>query len=165
MQQRYTSERTCRHSFPALHRALLDLNAWRRGDTNADIGGGCYELVTERLADIGVLNIVWDPHNREDEHNAEALRLIKMGTTTATVAKVINVIMEPEIRADVIRLAARARVAYFHVYEGDGSGVGKETRDGWQENRKLLSYVSEIEPFFGHVAVTTISGVRVIEAR
>ena len=165
MQQRYTSERTCRHQFPALHRALLDLNAWRPGDTNADIGGGKYDLVTERLAEMGVTNLVWDPHNRSDEHNVEALKLIQRGTTTATIAKVLNVIVEPEIRAEVIRLATRARAAFFHVYEGDGSGVGKKTRDGWQENRKLLSYAVEIEPYFGHVAVTTISGLRVIEAR
>jgi len=123
MRQRYTSERTCRNQFPALHRALIDLNAWRPGDTNADIGGGKFDLVTDRLAELGVTNLVWDPHNRSDEHNADTLRLIKQGTTTATVAKVLNVIAEPEIRAEVIQLAARARVAFFHFYEGGTARV------------------------------------------
>jgi hypothetical protein len=163
MAQQYTSERTCRNQLPALHRALLQAGVWQSGDTNADIGGGRFDKAVEELGRHGVEN-VWDPYNRSPEHNEASLRRVVQGTTTATVAKVLNVIAEPEVRAVVIRLAAKAGRAYFHVYEGDGSGVGKKTRDGWQEHRKLASYLPEIVECFGQARVVTLDGLRVIEA-
>lgn len=164
MRQRHTSEKTCRNQLPALHRALVQAGAWRSGDTNADIGGGRFDKAVEELARHGVENIVWDPYNRSPEHNEAALRRIVRGTTTATVAKVLNVIAEPEVRAIVIRLAAKAGRTYFHVYEGDGSGTGKETRDGWQEHRKLATYLPEVARHFGRARIVSIAGLRVIEA-
>jgi hypothetical protein len=38
--------------------------------------------------------------------------------------------------------------AYFMVYEGDGSGTGRETSSGWQNNRKTADYVGEIAQYF-----------------
>ena len=163
--QRYTSQRTCRKQVPALHRALLRAGVWKAGDVNADIGGGKWELATEALDDQDVENIVYDPYNRSDEHNTEALQRISQGVKTATVANTLNAIVEPEARAGVIQLAAQAAsVAYFHIYEGNGSGVGSETRDGWQENRGLESYIPEMSPLFSRVVIRRIGGLRVIEA-
>jgi len=162
--QRLTSERTCRKQVPALLRALLRAGRWQRGDVNADIGGGKWDLGTEELAQHGVENIVYDRFNRSDEHNERALDRIFLKVNTATVANTLNVIAEPERRALLIGLAAQAPVAYFHGHEGDGSGVGRETRDGWQENRRLESYVPEVSTFFSRVVICRIAGLRVIEA-
>lgn len=163
--QRYTSARTCRSQVPALHRALLRARVWKPGDVNADIGGGRFDKTTEELRRAQVANIVYDPYNRSDEHNEQALEALRKGTTTATIANVICVIAEPEVRAEVVALAAQtAPVAFFDVYEGNGSGIGGETRDGWQENRKLDTYVDEIAPFFSQVEIRRIAGQRVIVA-
>jgi len=53
-------------------------------------------------------------------------------------ANVLNVIAEPEARAELIETAAMADgKAYFTVYEGDRSGVGRRTTKGWQNNGRL----------------------------
>ena len=138
---------------------------------NADIGGGKWDLTTEFLALHGVRNIIFDPFNRSTAWNDAALREIRELSesghlTTSTVANVLNVIREPEVRAEVIQLAALSPRAYFSVYEGDRSGVGKQTRDGWQENRRIQDYVAELEPYYGTrgISVFTVGGARFIEA-
>lgn len=166
--QQFTSAKTSRAQIPALHKALVRAKVWTPWDTNADIGGGRFELASDYLEEHGVINIVYDPFNRSAEHNEIALQALAEGTTTATVTNVLNVIAEPGNRRGVIEMAATVvapnRVAYFDVYEGDRTGVGNRTRDGWQENRKLLSYVSEIEPYFKSVTVVIVAGVRCIAA-
>lgn len=127
------------------------------GETNIDIGGGRFDLATDYLKSIGTENMVFDPYNRSAETNSATLRFLQEGNKadTATCANVLNVIREPEARANVILEAAKAikpdGAAYFMVYEGDGSGTGKETSSGWQNNRPTASYVSEIERYFGNV--------------
>ncbi len=118
---------------------------------NADIGGGKWDLTTKFLADLGVTNIIYDPFNRDPGWNEKALARIEQGCLTATVSNVLNVIVEAEVRREIIKLARHAQKAYFSVYEGDGSGVGKETRCGWQENRKLRDYLGEVRSVFSCV--------------
>lgn len=70
----------------------------------------------------------------------------------AAKANVLNVIREPDARANVILEAAKCihdgGTAYFTVYEGDSSGEGRQTSSGWQNNRKTADYVSEIGRYF-----------------
>lgn len=49
-------------------------------------------------------------------------------------------------RGDVVRLAAtKAAALLITVYEGDGSGTGRQTAaDSWQENRRTADYMDEI---------------------
>lgn len=49
-------------------------------------------------------------------------------------------------RGDVVRLAAtKAAALLITVYEGDGSGIGRQTAaDSWQENRRTADYMDEI---------------------
>lgn len=163
--QTISSARTSRSQVPALHRALLASGVWSSGDTNADIGGGKYNLGTEALARHGVENVVYDPYNRSEDWNRDAMARIARGTETATVANVLNVIREPEARSEVIRLARKtSHRVFFVVYEGDRSGAGRATRDGWQENRKLATYVSEIVKHFARVEIRSFDGLRIIEA-
>lgn len=137
--------------------ATFKLVGWRQRTLNADIGGGRYDNATEYLADLGVENVIYDPYNRTPEQNHSALTAIRGGKCdTATVNNVLNVIMEPEGRARVVAQAADVLkpngVAYFLIYEGDGSGKGKARIDSWQENRKAESYVREISVRFGKVS-------------
>lgn len=144
---------------------------WESGNVNADIGGGKHDTATDYLSEQGVENLIYDPYNRSKEHNDMVISRIRGGqANTATVSNVLNVINTPEGRANVIRSAADAvgqdGVAYFSIYVGDMSGVGRITKDtngkkSWQENRKTNTYIPEIEQYFGDV--TLRSGI--IEAR
>ena len=126
------------------------------GKTNVDIGGGRFDLATNFLKEKGVTNYIFDPFNRGEESNTATLDFVKNGgADTVTCANVPNVIAEPEARANVILEAAKAikkdGKAYFMVYEGDGSGEGKKTSAGWQNNRKTADYVGEISEYFNDV--------------
>jgi hypothetical protein len=136
---------------------------WFTGTVNLDLGGGKYDKGTEYLThlirfpglgiDKGVKNVIYDPYNRDYLFNTEGVGLIlESKADTVTCFNVLNVINDKLERFTVIHQAYMAlkpmRIAYFTVYEGDKSGVGKETRCGWQENRKLETYVSEIEKVF-----------------
>ena len=127
------------------------------GDVNIDIGGGRFDLATDYLKSIGTENMVFDPYNRSAEVNSATLRYLQDGNKadTATCANVLNVIAEPAARANVILETAKAikpdGTAYFMVYEGDGSGIGRETSAGYQNNRTTADYISEIEQYFDNV--------------
>ena len=129
----------------------------RFGEVNIDIGGGRFDLATEYLAERGTRNLVFDPYNRGEETNRATLDYLMAGNRadTATNANVLNVIAEAPARANVVLEMAKAIKpdgrAYFMVYEGDGSGVGRETSAGYQNNRKTADYAPEIERFFDRV--------------
>lgn len=133
-----------------------DKNA-KFGKTNIDVGGGRFNLVTDYLAERGTKNMVFDPYNRGVDENTATLRYLQNGgrADTATCANVLNVIREPDARANVILEVAKCirdgGTAYFTVYEGDGSGEGRQTSSGWQNNRKTADYVSEIGRYFDDV--------------
>lgn len=127
------------------------------GETNIDIGGGRFDLATDFLRENGTKNMLLDPYNRSEEVNKATLDYLRDGNRadTATCANVLNVIKEADARANVILETAKSikqdGTAYFMVYEGDGSGTGKETSSGWQNNKKTADYVSEIEQYFNSV--------------
>lgn len=133
-----------------------DKNA-KFGKTNIDVGGGRFNLVTDYLAERGTKNMIFDPYNRGVDENTATLRYLQNGgrADTATCANVLNVIREPDARANVILEVAKCirdgGTAYFTVYEGDGSGEGRQTSSGWQNNRKTADYVSEIGRYFDDV--------------
>ncbi len=137
--------------------ALFKHKAVKFGDVNIDIGGGRFDLATNYLASIGTTNLVFDPFNRPEATNASTLDYLRSGkrADTATCANVLNVIAEEEARKNVILEVAKAikpdGTAYFMVYEGNGSGIGKETSAGYQNNRKTADYVQEISQWFDSV--------------
>lgn len=151
--QAISSAKTSIKQIPALFK---DKNVHFK-ETNVDIGGGKFDLATEFLAEQGVKNYLFDPYNRPENINLSTLNFLRSGNRadTATCANVLNVIAEPAARANVILEAAKAikndGTAYFMVYEGDGSGTGRETSSGWQNNRKTADYVGEIAQYFNSV--------------
>ena len=153
VEQAISSAKTSLRQVPALFK---DKNV-QFGDVNIDIGGGKYDLATEFLAERGTQNLVFDPYNRGETTNRATLDFLRDGSRadTATNANVLNVIAEAPARANVILEMAKAikpdGKAYFMVYEGDGSGVGRETSAGWQNNRKTADYMEEIKRYFDSV--------------
>ena len=109
----------------------------------------------------------FDPVNRDAAHNRQVFDAVKNGVVdTVTCNNVLNVIQEPEARSNVILQAAKALkpggTAYFTVYEGDGSGNGRQSQpDAWQEYRKTADYIDEIKQHFADVSVKN----KVISAR
>ena len=124
------------------------------GSRNLDIGGGKYDKGTEYLsAEKGVDSYVLDPFNRTKEHNQMVMDdFASNPADTVTVANVLNVIKEPEVRLQTIQQAydylKPGGKAYFDVYEGDKSGIGKETVKGWQNNMKAKEFEDEIKSVF-----------------
>lgn len=153
VEQAISSAKTSLRQVPALFK---NKNV-QFGDVNIDIGGGKYDLATEFLAERGTQNLVFDPYNRGEATNRTTLDFLRDGNRadTATNANVLNVIAEAPARANVILEMAKAikpdGKAYFMVYEGDGSGVGRETSAGWQNNRKTADYMDEIKRYFDSV--------------
>ena len=137
------------------------------GTVNLDLGGGKFDEGTKYLAERGVTNLVYDPVNRSSGENWKIYDAVRNGgVDTVTCNNVLNVIGEAEVRDNVILQAAKALkpggVAYFTVYEGDGSGKGRQSKaDSWQEHRKTKTYVGEVERHFGSVSLRN----GVIEAR
>lgn len=132
---------------------------FKPGKINIDIGAGKYDRNTAFLAEkYGTENIVYDPFNRDPETNRKAVERLIAGERgdTATVNNVLNVIPYRDVRLNVIKQAAKAikpdGKAYFLIYEGDGSGIGKQTKkDSWQNNLKAEAYIPEISQYFNKV--------------
>lgn len=126
-------------------------------DKNLDIGGGKFNKGTEFLASRGIENVIFDPYNRPSTENKAVIKRLKSGERFPTVTSnnVLNVIAEQSVRENVILQSAKALspdgTAYFLIYEGDSSGVGKETTRGWQNNKKTNEYMNEIKKHFNNV--------------
>ena len=159
--QNHTSAKTSINStkVPAVFKKV----SWVAGTKNIDWGGGKYDTATEYLKTVGVDNYIYDPYNRDKEHNLNTLKGIPFDT--ATCSNVLNVIDSDYQRELLIACVAGSLrdggVAYFSVYEGDKSGVMKtdDRRDSCQLNRRLKDYMPEIKKIFGDGAVTMKHGI------
>lgn len=76
---------------------------------------------------------------------APAVYSMKRAVDIMTGKRVVD-IDSKAARGDVVRLAAtKAAALLITVYEGDGSGTGRQTAaDSWQENRRTADYMEEI---------------------
>lgn len=152
--QKYSSKKTSINSkrLPALF-SKVDFEP---GSLNLDMGGGAFDNVAEYLKDkYDATNLVYDTYNRSPAHNKEVLRIVEEngGADTVTLSNVLNVIEEEEVRLSVLKNCKKALkpggTCYITVYEKDGTGEGRPTGDdSYQLNRKLKSYISEVEQVF-----------------
>lgn len=150
LRQEHTSEDT---SIAQIAAAFKKID-WPEGSVNLDYGGGRHDLATNYLATLGVENLVYDPFNRSAGHNSEIVaRLRKEPADSAVLANVLNVIKEREVRINVLKelksMVKSDAPIFIQVYEGNRTGVGVVTSKGWQENRPLKDYESEIHEVFG----------------
>jgi len=71
-------------------------------------------------------------------------------------SNVLNVINDDDAITEVIRdidsIKGNCTDVYFTIYEGDKSGIGKETSKGYQRNQKAESYIELLKSFFGEVS-------------
>ena len=128
---------------------------WELDSVNLDIGGGRYNNATEYLAQIGVRNLIWDPYNRSEDHNAKIADYVSEELVdTVTLSNVLCVIAERRVQDSVLQMAYDVLKpfgsVYITVYEGDKSSEGRQTGpDQWQENRKLADYLDQVKSVFG----------------
>lgn len=151
-EQKYSSAATSINSSKLP--AIFNLINFEEGTINLDYGGGRFDNATSALAEKGVTNFIYDPFNRTKEHNDAVIRAVRNngGADTITCSNVLNVIAEQEVRLSVLnnikKLLKPNGIAYFTVYEGNGTGVGAESSKGYQLNRKTRDYVEEIAMVF-----------------
>jgi len=156
MSQTITSAATSLNQVPRLFKQV----GLKRGTINLDVGGGKYDTATDYLHSQGVHNFVWDPFNRDLDHNSKVYDLLVANgglADTATLANVLNVIKERCDRIEALKLASRAvgdtGVCYITVYEGNRSRRGKRTSKGWQHNKPLRFYLDEVKEVFACASI------------
>ena len=152
-QQKVQSHKTSRPQVPGLHQALIKRKMLPRRSKVLDLGGGRYDLALRFLRKHGVVARIFDPFNRRAPYNEATIRWVdKAGVDVVLCANVLNVIAERGARQQVIKAARSALkdggVAYFSTYEGNGTGRGALTVDGWQNNRKTKTYLREVRAVF-----------------
>lgn len=124
-----------------------------------DMGGGKYDLLTEKFAEMKIRNWVYDPFNRSPEHNAYVVQMLTTrGADMAICSNVMNVIRDEIDRKHMLRLLQsmtneRDHKVFFTVYEGDRTSKGKKTTKGWQANRPTEDYVDELSEVFHSVSL------------
>lgn len=163
MTQTITSAKTSLKQVPAIFRLINEVMKrpevfWAYNDDVLDVGGGKYDLLTDKLAEIGARNHVLDPFNRSEEHNQGVVRLLSARPADiALCSNVLNVIREPSARDDVHRTIKRLTkpdgMVFFTVYEGNRSSRGRRTSKGWQANRPTKNYARELRRHYHQVTV------------
>lgn len=150
--QRITSARTSINSQKVP--AIFHLVNFGKHEMNLDYGGGKYDTATKYLSKKGITNLIYDPYNRTEAHNSQVVSILGKngGAETATCSNVLNVIAEEEARYIVLtnirEMLMDGGTAYFTVYEGNRSGIGAATSNGYQLNRKTADYMPEILQVF-----------------
>ena len=157
MKQKYTSRNTSVNSSKVP--ALFNKINWPVVNTKPfdvlDIGCGKYISHLRQFCTVrGMTYLGYDPYNLTKQENDAILDSLKEKKAELVVCcNVLNVIKEKQVRAEIIQKAydnlKNYGFAYFSVYEGDRTGIGKESKkDCWQENRKIGDYLPEIKNIF-----------------
>ena len=118
-----------------------------RGSNILDYGGGKYDKNIEYMAKKGCKVVIYDPYNRSNEYNKQTITFVNSQPIHYIVcSNVLNVIKEDSVVEEVISNIAKIKsrnpgcTVYISVYEGDKTGISKETSKGWQRNLKTKEY-------------------------
>ena len=153
--QKYTSARASIKQVPAGFKIIDKHFGWQENTVNLDIGGGKYDLMTEKLLEKGVTNLVYDPYNRSMVHNLKVInRISEISVDTVTIFNVLNVIKERMIQSEVLCLAKSALkeggmlyVRSTYMNPAKRSGVTKSgTFQHYKTQAEYLEIVKEIFP-------------------
>lgn len=154
---------------------------WSRYTNSVDdyyvVDIGCGRMETQTLIDNYLKQnkirhfFPYDPYQFNIVATENAKNIIENNTINKVVvcSNVLNVVDSEEALATVIAYLCDAIVTvtkepdgvyrmnpcYITVYEGDGSGIGRETKqDCWQRNEKLKSYLPKFNNYikqkYGH---------------
>lgn len=145
MSQKHTSQNTSINSakLPAIYTKMA---AKMENKIFVDYGCGKYTDHLEKFADAhdGYV-LFYDPYNQPCTVNDKTKAIAKRHADFAICSNVLNVIDDDGAVYECIRraVALGRGEAWFTVYEGDRTGIGRETQNGqsWQRNLKLSAYV------------------------
>lgn len=151
MKQEYTSAKTSLNQLPSLIKSV----AWANIESHFDIGSGrFYENLLNYTKTFKIDSLVYDPYNIPEEINTKNLQIaLESKVDCVTCCNVLNVIKEESCRKEIYNLAKSVlkENGFFciGVYEGNRSGVGKETlTNSWQNNRPIKDYLEEVKEVF-----------------
>lgn len=163
--QEITSQDTSINSkkLPAIFNKKLAFELFAEDSINVDLGGGKFDNVLDTYEHF--TNVVIDPFNRSFDENFKGIFYLQnKGADTVTLSNVLNVLSnESDIHNVLMQAENFADVCYITVYEGDGSGIGKETSKGFQRNAKLATYKEYAKAWFDNVDIQTIGGVKFLD--
>jgi hypothetical protein len=155
MEQEYTSAKTSIKQIPAGFKIIDKHFGWQPNTINLDIGGGKYDLMTEKLLEKGVTNLVFDPYNRSLIHNIIVVnKIYNNDVDTVTIFNVLNVIKEHEVQINTLKLARSALktggmlyVRSTYMNPAKQSGVTKSgTFQHYKTQKEYLEIVKEVFP-------------------
>lgn len=150
VQQSITSAKTSLKQVAAPFKKIK----WEQGTKNIDIGGGRFNLASEFMKQLGAENHVYDPFNRSKEHNEMVAQ--QAPYDTGTMFNVLNVIPEEPAQIKALenfkKFVKPGGKVYISVWVGDKTGEGKETKSGYQHNKKLNDYLPLIQKVFPNVS-------------
>lgn len=154
--QQLSSAATSLNQVPRAIKQLDAEGVWKAASSALDLGAGKYDTAKKFLSQRGVRCHCYDPYNRPEAENKQALNSGKHDVVMLN--NVLNVIREPEERDKLIRLAKEHvkvdGMLVVQVYAGDGSGDGKQTGDDqYQLNQPLSFYEPALHKHFGSVEV------------
>ena len=138
--QKYTSANTSiNRKRPAIYGMVSD----KISDTDQVIDYGCGKYFDDY--DLPSNYFGYDPFNRNDE------TVLNNKYDIALCSNVINVIMEKEVRTELLHILKNiANKVFITIYEGSGDGNGRVTMpDCYQVNMKKKDYFAEIAEVFG----------------
>jgi len=155
MLQEYTSAKSSIKQVPAGFKIVHKYFGWEENTVNLDIGGGKYDLMTNRLKELGVTNLIFDPYNRDIVHNIKVINMIfNDSVDTVTIFNVLNVIKEHEIQLNILKYARSALktggmvfVRSTYMNQNKASGVTKSgTFQHYLTPKQYLEIVKEVFP-------------------
>lgn len=141
--QKYTSKNTSVNTtkLPAVYNKV-SWDKFPRGTIVFDWGcGKDIKLTSKTLIKHGLMLEGYDPNWLSEEHNRMALECLDI-TDVFVCSNVLNVIDDDDVVRDICEKASKHEYFFITVYEGDKSGVGKQSKeDCYQRNEKIKSYV------------------------
>ncbi|MFA5366573.1 MAG: hypothetical protein WC333_01555 [Dehalococcoidia bacterium] len=157
VKQEYCSAKSCIKQIPAGFGIVSKYFGWKPNTVNFDIGGGKYDLMTEKLKEKGVTNLVYDPYNRSQIHNIVVTNnvIFNNGVNTVTIFNVLNVIMEKEIQLKVIKMAYNAlktggMLFVRSTYMNPAKASGLTKSGTFQHYLTQIDYLKIVRQIFPH---------------
>lgn len=155
---KHPSAKTSLKQIPAGFKIVEKYFTWYQGTTNLDIGGGKYDLMTEKLSEKGVTNLVLDPYNRTWQHNLWACQMAVDGVHSVTIFNVLNVIENLSDQLHVLNLAKRfllnGGVLYVRSTYMNPAKVSGVTKSGtFQHYKTQKEYLEIVQMVFPNAKI------------
>ncbi len=150
--QKYTSRSTSINStrLPVVYRKIRIVP----GTNVFDFGCGRYtDHIRAYLYQHNMHLLPYDPFNQSESTNKESIRTLLINGCSAIVcSNVLNVIDDDltivSILKDISTFVRLGATAYLTVYEGNRTGIGKQTgKDQWQRNQPLRTYLQYVPDY------------------